>query len=80
MGHLALVVGYAEAHFGPVRRIAKSESASSCLAVRPSVYPHGATRLPMKGFSRKLIFERLSATCRDNSSFNEIGENDSSFA
>jgi hypothetical protein len=41
-------------------------------SLRPSVYPHGATRLPMKGFSWNLIFECLSATCRENSSLIKI--------
>jgi hypothetical protein len=34
-----------------VRGIAKSDLASSCLSVRPSIRPHGTTRLPLDGFS-----------------------------
>ena len=71
-GILAWLSDMPTGFFRRVRRIAKSASATSCLAVRPSIYPHGATRLPMKGFSWNFIFERLSATCRENSSFIKI--------
>jgi len=36
---------------------------------RPSVRPHGTTRLPVGGFSWKLIFDYFSKICQENSSF-----------
>ena len=35
------------------------------LSARPSVCPHEPTRLPLNEFSRKLIFENFSKTCRE---------------
>ena len=38
-------------------------------SVRPSVCPHGTTRLPLDGFSWNLIFGYISKICLSNSSF-----------
>jgi hypothetical protein len=42
------------------------------MSVRPSICPHGTTRLPLDGFSWNLILENFSKICRENSSFNQI--------
>ena len=47
---------------------------SSYLSVRPSVCPHGTTRLQQHGFSWNLIFEYLSKICRENASFSKLWE------
>jgi hypothetical protein len=41
------------------KRLLSSSCLSVCLfaPVRPSVYPHGTTHLPLDGFSLNLIFE-----------------------
>ena len=39
---------------------------SVCLSVRPSVRPHGTTRLPLDGFLWNFIFECFSKICREN--------------
>jgi hypothetical protein len=39
-----------------------------CVSVRPSVRPHGTTRLALDGISWNLIFENFSKICRENSS------------
>ena len=36
------------------------------ISVRPSVCPHGTTRLLLDGLSRNLIFEYFSKNCREN--------------
>jgi hypothetical protein len=41
---------------------------SFVMSVCPSVHPRGATRLPLGGFSRNLIFECFSEICWENSS------------
>ena len=41
-------------------------------SVRPSVCPHGTTRLPLDGFWLNLIFGVFSKICRENSSFIQI--------
>jgi hypothetical protein len=50
--------------------------ASSCLfvcpSVRPSVCPHGTTRLPLDEFLWNLIGEHLSKLCRESPSFIKI--------
>jgi hypothetical protein len=43
-----------------------------CLSVCLSVRPHGATGLPLEGFSWNLIFEYFSKICLENSSFVNI--------
>jgi hypothetical protein len=47
--------------------LAKLGETMSCLSIRLSVYirPHGTTRLPLDGFSLKLIFGYFSKVCRD---------------
>ena len=40
--------------------------------VRPSVCPHGTTRLPLDRLSRNLIFETTSKLCPENSSLIKI--------
>ena len=42
------------------------------LSARDSLYAHGTTRLPLDGFSWKLIFEDFSKICPENSSFIKI--------
>ena len=42
------------------------------MSVRPSVCPHGTTRLPLDGFSWNFIFPQFSKICRENSSFIKI--------
>ena len=46
--------------------------ASSCLCVRLSVCQRGSTPLPLDGFSWNFIFQYLSKTCPENSSFIKI--------
>jgi hypothetical protein len=45
--------------FRRVRRIAKIVTSSFVMSIRPSVRPHGTTRLPLDGFSSDLIFEHF---------------------
>jgi hypothetical protein len=42
------------------------------LSVRLSFRPHGATQLPLDGFSCNLMFEYFSKLCRENSSVHKI--------
>lgn len=42
------------------------------LSVRPAGSPHGTIRLPMGGFSPKLIFVDFSKICPENSTFIKI--------
>ena len=57
--------------FRRVRKIAKSDCwlRLLCLSVHPSVRlsvrPHGTTRLPLDGFSWKVMFEHFSKLCRE---------------
>ena len=44
----------------------------SCLAIYPSVCPHWTTRLPLVGFSWKLILRYFSKICQEKSSFIKI--------
>ena len=44
------------------------------LSFRPSVRPHGTTRLALQGFLWNLIFEYFSQVCRENSGLFEIGK------
>jgi len=53
---------------GPSQNCENRPLASSCLSVRP----HGATRLPLDGFSRNLIWEYFSKMCSENSTFIKI--------
>ena len=64
-------------HFlGAFRKICKKKKkrllSSSCLSVRPSVYPHGTTRLPPDGSSLNLIYGYFAKICREYSYFSEI--------
>jgi hypothetical protein len=56
-----------------IRKANVSFVMSVCLSVRPSVcvsvFPHGATRLSLDGFSWNLIFEYFSKICGENLSF-----------
>jgi hypothetical protein len=56
---------------GRVREIAKSDYQlrHGCLSVRPSIRPHGTTRLQVDGISGNLIFRYFWNSCRENSSF-----------
>ena len=49
------------------KRLLASSFLSVCLSARPSVLPHGTTRLPLDGYSRNLIFEYFSKICQENS-------------
>ena len=51
------------------RNCKKRLLASSCLSVRPSVRPHGTTRLPLDGFSWNSIFEYFSKKTVDKIKF-----------
>ena len=44
------------------------------MPVRPSVFPPGATRLPLDGFSWKLILKNFSKFNQENWSLNKIGQ------
>ena len=46
-----IILPHRSAIFRGVCTVAKSDLASSYLAVRPSVRPHGTTPLPLEGFS-----------------------------
>jgi hypothetical protein len=59
------------AAFRRVREIAKSDY--SLRHVRPSVLPHGKTRLLLDGYSWNLILEYFSKICPENSRFIKIG-------
>ena len=60
------------------RRLARSEAKPPCIIrlvpiqTRPSVGPHGTTRLPLDGFSWNLILEYFSKICRENLNFIKI--------
>ena len=54
--------------FRRLRKIANSDYSASSY-VFPSVHPHGTIRLSLDGFSRNLVFEYFSKTCRQISSF-----------
>ena len=43
--------------FAKLQKVVISIVMSVCLSLRPSVCPHGTTRLPLDGFSWNLIFE-----------------------
>jgi hypothetical protein len=60
---------------------AKLQKATSSLVmyVRLSVRPHGATRLPLDGFSLSLIFEYFSKICWENSSLIKTNKNNGHF-
>jgi hypothetical protein len=69
------------AHFGyhlfmRIRKTAKIDYQLRhvCPSVRPSVHPHGTTRLPLVGFSWHLIFVDFSKICRENSHLLTIGQ------
>ena len=47
---------------------------SFVMSFRPSVCPHGITRLPQDGFSLNLTLQHFSKICPENSSFIKIGE------
>jgi hypothetical protein len=47
---------------------------ATIMSVRPSVGPHGSTRLPLDGFVWNLIFEYFSIICRENCSYIKLGE------
>ena len=53
------------------RKIAKSDNflISVRPSARPSISPHGTTRLTMHGFSWILIYEYFSKICRESSRF-----------
>jgi hypothetical protein len=55
--------------FAKLLKATSSFVMSVCLSVRLSVCPHGTTRLPLDGFSRKLILKYFSKICRENLSF-----------
>jgi len=56
--------------FSPFRKIAKSDY--WLRHVCPSVRPHGIVRLPLDGFSWKLVLQYYWTFCRENSSLTLI--------
>jgi hypothetical protein len=56
--------------FAKLRKVA----ISFFMSVRPSICPHGTTRVSLDGFSWNLIFEYFSKICREKSSFSKIGQ------
>jgi hypothetical protein len=55
--------------FAKLRNVTVSFAMS---VVRPSLHPHGITRLPLDGFSLNLIFQYFSKICRGNQSYIKI--------
>jgi hypothetical protein len=57
--------------FGACAKFRKATS-SFVMSVRPSVRPHGTTRVPLEGFSSNFIYGYFPKSCRENSSFIKI--------
>jgi len=58
---------------GALEKLRKA-NISFVMSVRPSIFPHGTTGLPLYGFSLNLIFVYLSKICPGNSIFIRIGQ------
>jgi hypothetical protein len=58
-GNLGSAVGKSERFLGEFEKLRKA-TVSFVMSVRPSVCPHGTTRLPLDGFLFKMSISRLS--------------------